>query len=191
MNRETAIAALADVTTHPWTAGYVLRPIGEDDAHDLLSHFSDPRVTEYLDVDTFSDIADVGRMLDWSESIREGGTGVRWAIRDQDGANNFFGTCGFHRLEYVQGRRGQIGYDLRPEQWGQGVMSEVLPALIEFGHGCLGLRRIEALVTPGNDRSSRLLERHGFRREGVMRDFAFWRGEFQDQILYAKVLRDT
>ena len=33
-------------------------------------------------------------------------------------------------------------------------------------------------MTPGNARSCRLLERHGFNREGVLRDYGYWKGRF-------------
>jgi ribosomal-protein-alanine N-acetyltransferase len=194
MDRDAAYAALNDTTGHPWTAGYVLRPVCEADADDLLAHFGNPAVAEFLDVDDFSSPADVERLLAWAGGMMETGTGVRWTIRDQDAETldegAFIGTCGFHRLDYNEGRKGQIGYDLTPGKWGQGVMAEVLPAMLEFGFGPLGLHRIEAMVTPGNDRSCRLLEKHGFRREGVLRDYGYWRGAWQDQIVYAKLASD-
>jgi ribosomal-protein-alanine N-acetyltransferase len=199
MNRDAAYAALNDITGHPWTAGYVLRPVSEADADELLAHFGNPAVTEFLDIDDFASPADVERLLAWAGSILEAGTGVRWTIRDQDADSYdgaaveqgaFVGTCGFHRLDYSQGCKGQIGYDLTPEKWGQGVMAEVLPAMLEFAFGPLGLHRIEAMVTPGNDRSCRLLEKHGFRREGLLRHYAFWRGAWQDQILFARLASD-
>jgi RimJ/RimL family protein N-acetyltransferase len=46
------------------------------------------------------------------------------------------------------------------------------------------------MVTPGNDRSRRLLERQGFLREGVLRDYAFWNGRFWDQIVYSRLASD-
>jgi ribosomal-protein-alanine N-acetyltransferase len=190
LDTDTAYAVLNDVTGHPWTAGYVLRPVCEAERDDLFAHFSNPEITEYLDIDPFAEPADVGRLLDWADSIRANASGVRWSIRDQDAPGAFVGTCGFHRLDYVQGARGQIGYDLNPARWGQGVMAEVLPALLDFGFGALGLHRIEAMVTPGNDRSCNLLEKHGFRREGLLRDYAFWRGAWQDQLIYARLASD-
>ena len=66
-------------------------------------------------------------------------------------------------------------------------MTEVLPAMLGFGYGVLDLHRIEALVTVGNERSCRLLERHGFQREGLLRDHGFWRGRYWDQIAYARL----
>jgi ribosomal-protein-alanine N-acetyltransferase len=66
-------------------------------------------------------------------------------------------------------------------------MDEVLPKLLAFGFNALGLRRIEAMVTAGNDPSCRLLERHGFEREGVLRDHAFWKDRFWDQVVYGRL----
>ena len=60
-------------------------------------------------------------------------------------------------------------------------MDEVMPPLLGFGFRTLVLRRIEAMVTAGNHRSCELLlERHGFIREGVLRDRAFWKDAFWD-----------
>jgi len=168
------------------TAGpFALAPLCDADIDDLFAHFSDPKVTEFLDIEPVEARFQTWDVVDWANGVRGAGTGLRWSIRDADGA--FVGTCGFHRLTYMQGRRGEVGYDLRADRWGQGVMAAIMPVLLEFGHGVLGLRRIEALVTPGNDRSCRLLERHGFVREGLLRDYGFWRDRFWDQILYARI----
>ena len=93
-------------------------------------------------------------------------------------------------MTFLRGRRAEIGYDLARAWWGRGVMDELMPAALGFAFGALGLRRVEAMVTPGNDRSCRVLERHGFTREATLRDYGFWRGRFWDQILYARLASD-
>ncbi|MGZ6015480.1 MAG: GNAT family N-acetyltransferase [Phenylobacterium sp.] len=111
--------------------------------------------------------------------------GVRWAIRDRAGV--FVGTAGFNTLVRERGARGEIAYDVVRPRWRTGVMAEVLPAALDHGFRTLGLRRIEAMVTPGNEASAALLERHGFLREGMLRDHAFWKGRYWDQWLYARL----
>jgi putative acetyltransferase len=103
------------------------------------------------------------------------------------GGGPLIGTCGFNVLELDRGRRGEIAYDLARKDWGRGVMSEILPALLTYGYDKLGLRRIEASVTPGNMRSCRLLERNGFRCEARLRDHGYWKGRFWDQLIYGRV----
>lgn len=170
------------------TARFALEPLCADDLDALLGHFSDPRVTEFLDIRPLAGRSDAREVLDWAEALRSSALGLRWAIRDE--AGRFAGTCGFHMMTFERGRRAEIGYDLEPQFWGRGVMDEVMPAALGFGYGTLGLRRIEAMVTPGNLRSCAVLERHGFRREGVLRDYAFWKDRFWDQILYARLADD-
>jgi ribosomal-protein-alanine N-acetyltransferase len=170
------------------TARFALAPLDHDDLDDLFAHFADPQVTEYLDIRPLAGRSDAREIIDWAIQLRSSGQGVRWAIRDGEG--RFVGTCGFHLMTFLRGRRAEIGYDLSPAWWGQGVMGEVMPAALAFGYGGLGLHRIEAMVTPGNARSCALLERHGFRREGTLRAYGFWKDQFWDQILYARLSDD-
>jgi RimJ/RimL family protein N-acetyltransferase len=43
------------------------------------------------------------------------------------------------------------------------------------------------MVTPANVRSIRLLQRHGFSREGVLRGYGFWKGRYWDQVVYSRL----
>lgn len=165
---------------------YVLRPLEAADAEALLAIFGDPSVVEYMDIPPVTSVAEAEDIVAWAQRRREQGLGARWAVRAATGGP-LLGTCGFNLLELDRGRRGEIAYDLARAYWGQGVMSEVLPHLIRFGFERLGLGRLEALVTAGNAASCRLLERHGFRREGVLRDHGYWKGRYWDQLLYARL----
>lgn len=160
-----------------------LRPLEESDAEDLLAEFADPRVVEWMDIDPLTDIGEARAIIGWARDQRALGAGLRWAIRNRVGGE-FLGTCGFNRIVVERGRRGEIAYDLAVRWQGQRVMAAVLPAVVEFGWRRLGLHRLEALVTPGNDRSCALLERHGFSREGLLVGYGYWKGRYYDQIVY-------
>jgi ribosomal-protein-alanine N-acetyltransferase len=139
-----------------------------------------------MDIEPHLHIDQTLDVIAWTASLRTRGAGVRWAIRGAaDGA--LIGTAGFNALEWERGCRGEVAYDVSRRFWGQRVMDEVLPVILAFGFRTLGLRRIEAMVTAGNDPSCRLLERHGFEREGVLRDHAFWKDRFWDQVVYARL----
>ena len=171
------------------TASYHLRPIRETDEPDLLVHFADPEVVEFMDIDPLEDTAEAHGIVAWATGLREFGDGVRFVIRDK-ATGAFIGTAGFNTLEVDRGRRGEIAYDIARDFWGKGVMAEVLPKVIDLGFGNLGLRRLDAFVTPGNTRSTQLLERHGFQLEGRLRDYGYWKGQFWDQLLFARLSED-
>jgi ribosomal-protein-alanine N-acetyltransferase len=165
-----------------------LTPLSAADRDDLFAHLADPQTVEYMDIEPLSDLAGADAIIAWATGLRASGEGVRWAIRDE--AQAFVGTVGFNSLVRERGARGEVAYDVVRARWRQGMMTEVLPVVLDLGFGELGLRRIEAMVTPGNDASAALLERFGFVREGVMRDHAFWKGRFWDQWLYARLADD-
>jgi ribosomal-protein-alanine N-acetyltransferase len=168
------------------TDRFVLTPLGMADAPDFLVHLSDVAVVEFMDIEPLVDLEQAQAIISWTEDIRTAGVGVRWAVRSRDNGA-FVGSCGFNTLVWERGCRGEVAYDVARRLWGERVMDEVLPRILTVGFGPLGLRRIEAMVTVGNDASGRLLERHGFAREGLLREHGFWKDRFWDQLVYARL----
>jgi len=66
-------------------------------------------------------------------------------------------------------------------------MAEALRAANGFAFRALRLHRIMANYRPENERSGRLLERLGFVREGLARDYLFIDGAWRDHVLTALV----
>lgn len=64
----------------------------------------------------------------------------------------------------------ELIYALRPEWWGQGLASELVPALVDFGFRTLNLGRLVATVVPGNGASQRVLEKSGLHFTGEETD---------------------
>jgi len=82
------------------------------------------------------------------------------------------GSCALFDIQ-LQHRRATLGYLLARPYWGQGLAGEAVRALLAHGFDALDMVRIEAEVIPGNDASTALLARLGFRCEGLLR--ARWR----------------
>jgi RimJ/RimL family protein N-acetyltransferase len=79
----------------------------------------------------------------------------------------------------------ELGYQLGPAVWGRGYATEAVRAVVTFGFGTVGARRVWARVNPGNGASCRVVEKAGLRREGVLRRCEFAAGEWRDLALYA------
>jgi ribosomal-protein-alanine N-acetyltransferase len=72
----------------------------------------------------------------------------------------------------------------------RGYMTRGVRALIPFAFEILKLHRLEAACIPSNTASMRLLEKTGFRREGLAREYLCIDGIWQDHLLYARLKGD-
>jgi ribosomal-protein-serine acetyltransferase len=100
------------------------------------------------------------------------------------------GIVSVHRIDWTRGCGG-IGYWVRRSSWGKQVATEAARALVEHSFRTLGLRRLEAQVAPGNAASQRVVEKLGFRREGVAREFEFVNGRYLDHVQYSLLRREV
>lgn len=89
-----------------------------------------------------------------------------WRVSLGDGGPPI-GMCGLIRRAGLADV--DLGYALLPEYTGQGYAVEAARAALDFGRVALGLGRIIAIVSPGNERSVRVLEKLGFARAGTTR----------------------
>jgi ribosomal-protein-alanine N-acetyltransferase len=76
-----------------------------------------------------------------------------------------------------------LGYELAEREQGQGLMTEALRLGIDYLFQVRNLHRIMANHLPENQRSQRVLEKLGFVREGLARQYLFIDGQWRDHIL--------
>ena len=83
-----------------------------------------------------------------------------------------------------------LGYWLGLPYLGQGYMTEAVAAVCAYAFEELHLHRLEAATMPNNSASIRVLERNGFRREGLARRLLKINGVWEDHVLHALVAED-
>lgn len=90
-------------------------------------------------------------------------------------------------MEIVRGsfQGAYLGYYLFRPYDGQGFMTEGLTLVIDRAFGPLGLHRVEANIQPQNVRSIRVVERLGFRREGLSPRYLKIGGRWRDHERWA------
>jgi ribosomal-protein-alanine N-acetyltransferase len=79
-----------------------------------------------------------------------------------------------------------LGYWMGAPYAGQGYMTAALQAVLPFAYGALRLHRVEAACIPTNKASIRLLEKTGFQREGLAREYLCINGVWQDHLLFGR-----
>jgi len=99
--------------------------------------------------------------------------------------NKVIGWCGYHTWA-IDHDRAELGYEMNDEKYmGKGLMSEALSVVLEYGFKSLGLYRVEALISPYNKASLRLLEKNNFVKEGILKQHYKVNGVNEDSHIYA------
>lgn len=92
------------------------------------------------------------------------------------------GAVGLHMQ--VQDHSAELGYWVSRQRWNQGVASEAVRRIVEFGFDEIGLHRIFAHHMTINPASGRVLQKAGFRHEGTLRQHVRKYGRYHDIEIY-------
>jgi ribosomal-protein-serine acetyltransferase len=87
-------------------------------------------------------------------------------------------------------RRCELGYWLRQDLQGRGIMAKALSGFIEFLFKNKAQNRLEILVIPKNERSRAVAMRLGFQSDGVMRKALQLYGSFHDVEIFGLLKED-
>lgn len=165
-----------------------LRQLSDNDVGDIFELFRDDHVTRYYDIASFSERNEAEEWINAMTRRFSTNQGIRWAIT-RNGHEKVIGTCGFvwksHNYSAV------LGYELTPDYWGNGYITEAVEAIVGAAFHSMApfqLNRVEALTYPENGASMAVLKKLGFEREGVLRQWGYWKGEFHDLACFS-VLR--
>jgi RimJ/RimL family protein N-acetyltransferase len=79
-----------------------------------------------------------------------------------------------------------VGYWLGEQYWGQGIASKALNLLTEDIFSNTEIVRLSAWVFSPNLASMRVLEKSGFKLEGILNNSIYKNGEFYNEHIYAR-----
>lgn len=161
----------------------ILREMALDDVEFYFRHFDNDKVIEgccFLGPKSL-EAAKKELELYCIRTFKEN-RGIRWGIV-RKGGNKLIGTCGYYDWNKAA-RRAEIGCDLDPAYWGQGIMTEAFRAVLKYGFEKMVLNRIQAIIDSENTRSLKLVHRLGFKKEGVLRQRSYFRGQFRDDVCF-------
>lgn len=83
-----------------------------------------------------------------------------------------------------------LGYSLDKDQYGKGYATEAVRLILDFAFNEVGFHRIEAGAMPRNIGSTRVLEKIGFVKEGLARDYLQINGVWEDHYMYSMLESD-
>jgi RimJ/RimL family protein N-acetyltransferase len=162
-----------------------LRPFVADDLDPLFDIHSRVDVARYLywEPRTYDEVGEaLKKKMSQSQLTKPGEPLSLAVVRKDTGA-----LIGDLVLFWVseEHRQGEIGYIFHPDHAGQGFATEAAREGLRLGFEGLGLHRIVARLDGRNERSARLCERLGMRREAHFIQNELVKGEWTDEIVYA------
>jgi ribosomal-protein-alanine N-acetyltransferase len=163
-----------------------LRAVFPADAQAVFQLMSDPKVVRHHELEPFETIQQAHTLISSFTTWFQNDQAVRWAIIRKDNSE-LIGTCCFDTF-HPKYQSVNVGYNIRSDQWGQGYATEAVQTIIEyaFRNGIVGpVNRVQAITVPTNVASEKVLEKLGFEKEGRMRQYGYWKGEFHDMNLYS------
>ena len=125
----------------------------------------------------------------WSErSIKSGSAVPVFLVRRADGM--LLGAVTLDNIRRGPAQAGTLGYWIGAEFAREGYMSEAIAALVHYAFTTLDLSRVEAACLPENTPSRGVLEKSGFKYEGVAQSYLQIDGRWRNHVLYANLRGD-
>lgn len=165
----------------------ILRAVEEDDVPDLYPIMNDPEVTENL---LLPYPYPEERVTQWVLSGRDAlqrAERYEIAVVPKD-VGHAIGVCSLYRVSWEH-MSAELVYWIGKEYWGKGYITEAARRVLEYGFKELGLERICVGCFARNAASQRVIEKLGFKPEGLSRG-EYKKGDERFDTLHYGMLRE-
>lgn len=162
--------------------------LAEADKQEIFLMRSDPQIYQFLDRKPAQSVDDIVTFVESIQTAFTNHNGISWVLIEKL-SRQVVGYIGLWRIN-IENNRGEIGYVLKKQYWGQGLMKEAIDTVVRFGFKQLQLHSIMADVNPLNNNSIRVLEKCNFKREAYFRENYFYNGNYIDSLIFGLLERD-
>ncbi len=153
------------------------------DSRDFLTPWEPTWSTDHLTRKAFTN------RVYWAQRSVAGGTAVPlFLIRRGD--DILLGAITLDNIRRGPAQAGTLGYWIGAPHARQGFMREAIEAVVHYGFAELDISRVEAACLPENAASRGVLEKSGFKYEGVAQSYLQINGRWRNHVLYANLRTD-
>lgn len=150
------------------TKRLLIRAFSSEDAQDLYEYLSDPQIYRY----------EPGEPIDLEQAqnyLTDMANNPNIYAVELKSEHKVIGQLYFCQQEPEHLMTWELGYRMSSKYQKQGYGSEAAQALVDYGFRKLDVHRVVAYCHPDNIASWKLLEKIGFRREGLLRKNVYFR----------------
>ena len=169
------------------TERLVLRPYTDADLENLHAIYSRPEIARWLyyEPTTLEESREkLARKIAGNELTDDQGMSSAVELRDSTYVGDavlFYGS--------VEHKTVEIGFSFHPAHQGKGYATEAARALIGWAFS-QGFHRVVGRLEARNTASARVLEKLGMRREALLVENEWVKGEWQSELVYAMLERE-
>lgn len=165
-----------------------IRLLTKEDSSNLFVLYSDTEAQRYTDIDLLKSLDDAQKRINSMNAKANNEELLPLGIFSR-ATKDFLGTISLYDFDYKHAYA-SLGFQLAKDYWGRGLMHESLTSFIKFVFNKLKLHRIEAQTYVENERSIKVLEQLGFKKEGKLRENFLIDGKYEDSYLYGILATD-
>jgi [ribosomal protein S5]-alanine N-acetyltransferase len=167
------------------TARLIIRSMEPSDAKDLARLGNNPNIAKNL-TDHFPSPYTLKKAKEWVKK-NESSKSTNYLITLD---NTLIGAIGLNIQTGERACVGEIGYWIGENYWGKGFATEALKALTSYAFKKFKLERIEAKTYTWNPASGHILEKAGYKCEGLLRLSCLKKGKPVDEYIYSILRRE-
>jgi len=165
-----------------------LRPWRPDEVDVYHSLRGDPEVVRYLYDDPLSHAQAADRLARLRSEITEPDAWMNLAV-EIVASGRVAGDVGLCWRSDTH-HSAEVGFTFLPNHRGHGYATEAATAMVELAFSGLGAHRVSGHLDQRNRASAALLERLGMRREALLVENEWVKGEWTDEAIYAVLARE-
>ncbi len=129
------------------------------------------------------------RFADGCASDWDAGRALRFTIRER-ATRLLVGIVGLEACVHLH-RSSELGYWLRRDATGRGLMTEASLRVVDFAFESLGMHRVRVAAATDNHASLAVISRLGFRFEGIARQAEYVHHRWLDHAVFARLATDV
>ena len=117
-------------------------------------------------------------------------TGFPFAILDAEAGDRLIGRVALANVVRGVWQNATLGYWVSLDAGGRGHATRAVGLALRFAFDVAGLHRVQPAIMPRNVRSRRVVEKCGFRHEGVATNYLRINGVWEDHDIFAMTAED-
>lgn len=168
-----------------------LYPLDATDTRELWSavESSRPHLEPWLPWVPFNtDLDSSGRYAEASAADWDAARATRFSIRDR-ASHRFLGVIGLESFAHLH-ESVELGYWLRVDSWGKGLMTEAGKGVLDWAFTSVNAHRVRVAAATDNHPSLHVIQRLGFRFEGIARQAERVNARWLDHAVFSLLVTD-